>query len=128
MSIYKNLQKSGFALPVAFMLLPVMTNGLFGMLFAHSNYFLFNSLVDSLSSIQTLLSQIGPIISGVLFIVAGIMYSIGQLLTPEKKAQFHTTSINIIIGAIIVAVLSVTSNSFAFASAHLLSNLTINAT
>ncbi len=88
-------------------------------------FLLTNSLAGTLGSIQQILMQIGPILSGILFILAGIFYAVGQLMTPEKKAAFHTTSINIIIGAIIVAVLSVTSNTLALASTHLLSNLTI---
>jgi hypothetical protein len=90
---------------------------------------LLNGLLGTLVSIQQLLMQIGPILSAVLFIIAGIMYSLGQLMPPDKRAQFHSTSINIIIGAVIVAILSVTSNSLAIASTHLLTNLTtINAT
>ncbi len=89
-------------------------------------FFLMNSLTGSLSSVQQILMQVGPILSGVLFIIAGIFYAVGQLMTPEKKASFHTTSINIIIGAVIVAILSVTSNTFALASTHLLSNLTMS--
>jgi len=72
--------------------------------------------------------HIGPMLSAVLFIVAGIFYALGQMLPPDKKANFHTASINIIIGAVIVAVLSVASNGLAIASTHLLSNLTINIT
>ncbi len=87
--------------------------------------FILNSLINSLNYIQQLLMHVGPILSATLFIVAGILYSIGQLLPPDKKAQFHTTSINIIIGAIIVAVLSVMSNTLAVAATHLLSNLTV---
>lgn len=86
-----------------------------------------SGVVSTLSYIQQLLMEIGPLLSAVLFIVAGIFYAIGQLLPPEKKAVFHTTSINVIIGAIIVAVLSVASNSLAIASTHLLTNLTANA-
>lgn len=81
-------------------------------------------IVASLNYIQGLLTQIGPIISAILFIVAGIFYSIGQLFPAHQRANFHSTAIDIIIGAIIVAVLSVASNSLSFASAHLLSNLT----
>jgi hypothetical protein len=94
--------------------------------FGINSIFLFDSLLGTLTNIQNLLMHVGPTLSAVLFIVAGIMYSIGQLLTPDKKAQFHTTSINIIIGAIVVAVLSVASGTLAVASAHLLSNLTIS--
>ncbi len=86
-----------------------------------------SGVVSTLSYIQQLLMEIGPLLSAVLFIVAGIFYAVGQLLPPEKKAVFHTTSINVIIGAIIVAVLSVASNSLAIASTHLLTNLTANA-
>lgn len=85
-----------------------------------------SGIISTLSYIQQLLMEIGPLLSAVLFIVAGIFYAVGQLLPPEKKAIFHTTAINVIIGAIIVAVLSVTSNSLALASTHLLTNLTAN--
>lgn len=85
-----------------------------------------SGVISTLSYIQQLLMEIGPLLSAVLFIVAGIFYAVGQLLPPDKKAIFHTTSINVIIGAIIVAVLSVASNSLALASTHLLTNLTAN--
>ena len=67
--------------------------------------------------------------SCLLFIIAGIFYALGQLFPSYQRASFHTTAIDIIIGAIIVAVLSFASNGFALASTHLLTNLTIaNAT
>ncbi len=84
-------------------------------------------ILSELAYIKTLLSQIGPILSAVLFIVAGIFYALGQIMPPDKRANFHTASINIIIGAIIIGVLSVASTSLALASSHLLSNATINA-
>ena len=77
-----------------------------------------------ISFIKDVLSQAGPALSATLFVVAGIFYAIGQILPPEKKANFHTTAINIIIGAIVVGVLSVASNGLATASTHLLSNVT----
>ncbi len=85
------------------------------------------SLISELSYVKEVLTQVGPILSGVLFVVAGIFYAIGQLLPPDKRANFHTTAINIIIGAIVVGVLSVASTSLATASTHLLSNATANA-
>ncbi|MGC8586820.1 MAG: hypothetical protein ACP5K9_00830 [Candidatus Micrarchaeia archaeon] len=85
-------------------------------------------IIGTLNYVQALLMHIGPMLSAVLFIVAGIFYALGQMLPPDKKANFHTASINIIIGAVIVAVLSVASNGLAIASTHLLSNLTINMT
>ena len=84
-------------------------------------------LVSELSYIKSVLSEIGPILSGVLFVVAGIFYALGQILPPDKRANFHTTAINIIIGAIVVGVLSVASTSLANTSTHLLSNMTANA-
>ncbi|MGC8662486.1 MAG: hypothetical protein ACP5RT_01730 [Candidatus Micrarchaeia archaeon] len=83
-------------------------------------------IIMTLSYIQQLLMHIGPMLSALLFIVAGIFYSIGQVLPPDKRANFHTASINIIIGAIVVAVLSVASNSLALASTHLLVNISSN--
>ncbi len=85
-----------------------------------------SSIATELSSIQATLMQVGPALSAVLFVLAGIFYAIGQMLPPEKKANFHTTAVNIIIGAIVVGVLSVASTSFAIASTHLLGNLTTN--
>ncbi len=84
-------------------------------------------LISELSYIKNVLSEIGPILSGVLFVVAGIFYAVGQILPPDKRANFHTTAINIIIGAIVVGVLSVASTSLANTSTHLLSNMTANA-
>ncbi len=84
------------------------------------------TILGQLNYIKTILDQVGPALSAILFIIAGIFYAIGQLLPPDKKANFHTAAINIIIGAIVVAVLSVASTSFATASTHLLSNFTVN--
>ncbi len=84
------------------------------------------SLIGQLNNIRLLLSQVGPILSALLFIIAGIFYAIGQILPPDKRANFHTASINIIIGAIVVGVLSFASTSLANASAHLLVNMTSN--
>ncbi|MDE1869792.1 MAG: hypothetical protein KGH71_02280 [Candidatus Micrarchaeota archaeon] len=92
----------------------------------HASSYFSLDIAGTLTSLQQILSQIGPMLSAVLFIVAGIFYAVGQLLPPDKKANFHTTSINIIIGAIMVAVLSVASNGLALASTHLIGNLTAN--
>jgi len=88
-------------------------------------FFIFD-IVGTLNSLQQILAQIGPVLSAVLFIVAGVFYAVGQMLPPDKKANFHTTSVNIIIGAIMVAVLSVASSGFAIASTHLLTNMSAN--
>lgn len=85
-------------------------------------------LVSELNNIQLILTQVGPALSAVLFIVAGIFYALGQMLPPEKKANFHTAAVNIIIGAIVVGVLSFASTSLALASTHLLVNTTLNST
>ena len=82
------------------------------------------TVLSELQYIRGVLYQVGPALSAVLFIIAGIFYAVGQMLPPDKRANFHTTAINIIIGAIIVAVLSFTSTSLAIASTHLLSNFT----
>ena len=84
-----------------------------------------NGVISEIGYIKALLSQIGPALSAILFIIAGIFYAIGQMLPPDKKANFHTTSINIIIGAIVVAILSVASTALASASSHLLTNMTV---
>ena len=83
-------------------------------------------IISTLDYIQHLLTQIGPILSAVLFITAGIFYAIGQLFPPYKRADFHTAAVDIIIGAIIVAVLSLAATGLALASAHLLANFTSN--
>ena len=85
-------------------------------------------IISTLSYVQNVLSHVGPMLSAVLFIIAGIFYAVGQLLPPSKRALFHTTTVDIIMGAIIVAVLSVASNGLAIASTHLLTNVTINST
>ena len=85
-------------------------------------------IVSELGSIKAILSQVGPILSAVMFIVAGVFYALGQIMPPDKRANFHSTAINIIIGAVVVGVLSVASTSLATASAHLLSNVTTNST
>jgi hypothetical protein len=79
-------------------------------------------IMSTLGYIQGLLTHIGPILSAILFIIAGMLYAIGQLFPSHQRASFHTTAGDMIMGAIVVAVLSVTANSFALASTHLLSN------
>ncbi len=83
-------------------------------------------IITTLNSVQSILAQIGPTLSAVLFIIAGIFYALGQLFPTYKRATLHSASIDIIIGAIIVAVLSVASTGLAVASTHLLTNTTAN--
>jgi hypothetical protein len=86
-------------------------------------------IVSTLDSVRSVLAQVGPALSAVLFILAGIFYAIGQMLPPDKKANFHTAAVNIVIGAIVVAVLSTAATTLAGFSTHLLGNFTqINAT
>ena len=86
-------------------------------------------IVTTLDSVRSVLAQAGPALSAVLFIVAGIFYAIGQMLPPDKKANFHTVAVNIIIGAIVVGVLSAASTSLATFSTHLIGNFTqVNST
>ncbi|MGA3020879.1 MAG: hypothetical protein ABSD68_02940 [Candidatus Micrarchaeales archaeon] len=88
--------------------------------------FLFD-IISTLTNIQSILAHAGPVLSAVLFIIAGIFYAIGQLFPASRRANFHATSMDILIGAIIVAVLSVASNGLAMASTQLLTNITTNA-
>ena len=81
------------------------------------------NIVSQLSFVKFVLSQLGPAISAVMFVIAGIFYSLGQIMPPDKKAHFHTTAINIIIGAIVVGILSVASTTLASASSGLLNNV-----
>lgn len=82
-------------------------------------------ILTQLNNIRSILGQIGPALSVILFTLAGIFYALGQMLPPDKKANFHTAAINIIIGAVVVGALSVASSSLAIASSHLLGNLTV---
>lgn len=84
------------------------------------------SLVSQINGVQLVLTQVGPALSAVLFVLAGIFYAVGQMLPPDKKANFHTAAVNIIIGAIVVGALSFASTSLAIASTHLLGNVTGN--
>ena len=70
--------------------------------------------------------KVGPLLSAVLFVTAGIFYAIGQFFPSYKRASLHGMSIDMIIGAIVVAALSVASTGLAAASTNLLSNLTSN--
>jgi hypothetical protein len=81
-------------------------------------------IISQLDSIKAVLSQVGPILSAVLFVIAGVFYALGQIMPPDKRANFHTTAINIIIGAIFIGIMSVASTSLALASSHLLQNVT----
>ena len=110
---------------IRFLKLPLLLSLVLAKGVGASNFYLFN-IVGTLNYVQQILTQVGPMLSAVLFIVAGIFYAVGQVLPPDKKANFHTTSVNVIIGAIIVAVLSVASNGLALASTHLLVNMSAN--
>ena len=101
-----------------------ITVPLFMLLMFSRNIYAASQLVTELDNIKLILIQIGPALSAVLFVLAGIFYAIGQMLPPDKKANFHTAAINIIIGAIVVGVLSVASTSLAIASTQLLNNFT----
>ncbi len=104
--------------------LALIVLGIFGRATAASGVSL--DILGTLNSVQQILMSVGPALSAVLFIVAGIFYALGQLFPSYKRATLHTMAIDMIVGAIIVAVLSVTANSFALASTHLLSNFTAN--
>jgi hypothetical protein len=93
---------------------------------AYSQSTLTLDIISTLNYIQALLMRIGPLLSAVLFIIAGIFYAIGQFFPSYQRAAFHTTAGDMVIGAIIVAVLSVASTGFAVASTHLLINGTLS--
>src|SRR5271157_2581073 len=101
-----------------------ITVPLFVLLMFSKSMYAASQLVTELDNIKLVLVQIGPALSAVLFVLAGIFYAIGQMLPPDKKANFHTAAINIIIGAVVVGALSVASTSLAIASTQLLSNFT----
>jgi hypothetical protein len=83
-------------------------------------------ILSTLSYVQALLMKVGPLLSAVLFVTAGIFYAIGQFFPSYKRASLHGMSIDMIIGAIVVAALSVASTGLAAASTNLLSNITSN--
>ncbi len=83
-------------------------------------------ILGTIQNIQLLLMQVGPAFSAMLFVLGGIFYAVGQLFPSYKRASLHTMAIDIIIGAIVVAVLSVASTNLAIASTHILSNFTSN--
>ncbi len=119
MSIQNNGRDFRIAVPI---LIPIIATPV--SLFR--NMFVLLNLIGTLSYIEQLLMHVGPLLSAILFITAGIFYAIGQLFPSYKRATLHTMAIDMIIGAIVVAVLSVTSNGFAIASSTLLTNLTAN--
>ncbi|MEM3791172.1 MAG: hypothetical protein QXL16_00365 [Candidatus Micrarchaeaceae archaeon] len=82
------------------------------------------SIMNILNYVQELLMRIGPLISGILFVTAGIVYAIGQLFPNYRRASMHSMAVDIIIGAIILAALSVSANTLANASSHILTNIT----
>jgi hypothetical protein len=92
---------------------------------SYASYVSFD-ITGTLSRIQQLLMQVGPILSAMLFVLAGILYALGQLFPSYKRASLHTMAIDMIIGAIVVAVLSVASTNLAIASTHLIANFTSN--
>jgi hypothetical protein len=106
---------------------PILFLALYGFIAkaAYASYFSLD-IISTLNNVQQLLMHIGPMLSAALFVLGGIFYAIGQLFPSYKRASLHTMAIDIIIGAIVVAVLSVASTNLAIASTHLLSNLTSN--
>lgn len=125
MSSGKSVFSNGGIVRLLHILVPVIVLFFFFAKSAGAAGFMFQ-ITPELDQVKSALTQIGPALSAVLFIMAGVFYALGQVLPPEKKAHFHTASVNIIIGAIVVAVLSVASTSLATASTHLLSNITTN--
>lgn len=93
--------------------------------YARLGYAASPGIVSDLNYAKTVLGQLGPALSAMLFILAGIFYAIGQMLPPDKKANFHTVAINIIIGAVVVAALSFAATGLANASTHALGNFTV---
>lgn len=85
-------------------------------------------IMSELVGIKSILSQIGPILSAMLFVLAGIFYALGQMLPPDRRANFHTTATNMVIGGVVVGVLSVSATSLALAATHLFANSSINST
>ncbi|MGC8676099.1 MAG: hypothetical protein ACP5T3_01095 [Candidatus Micrarchaeia archaeon] len=83
-------------------------------------------IISTLNSVQALLAHVGPLLSAIMFIIAGIFFAIAQLFPTYKRASLHSTAADILVGAIIVAVLSVASSGLAIASTHLLTNITSN--
>ncbi|MGC8547629.1 MAG: hypothetical protein ACP5MC_01330 [Candidatus Micrarchaeia archaeon] len=81
-------------------------------------------IISTLTATQTLLAHVGPLLSAVMFIISGIFFALAQLFPTYKRASLHSTAADILVGAIIVAVLSVASNGLAIASTHLLMNST----
>jgi hypothetical protein len=117
----KLISRVKYVLPILLMLqvyLITISNG--AQVFVYSSSTI--GIVSELAYIKSVLAQVGPILGAVLFIVAGVFYAVGQVMPPDKRANFHTAAINIIIGAIIISILSVASTSLAIASSHLLSN------
>ena len=117
---------------IKYMLIPVV---LFSIYISHSAYAALLTanmpafqIMDELSGIKSILSQIGPILSAMLFVLAGIFYAIGQMLPPDRRANFHTTATNMVIGGVVVGVLSVSATSLALAATHLFSNSLVNST
>ena len=110
-----------------YMKVPLLLLLFYGFLFRalYASYFSFD-VIGTLNSVQQLLMQVGPILSALLFVLGGIFYAVGQLFPSYKRASLHTMAIDIIIGAIVVAVLSVASTNLAIASTHLLANFTSN--
>ena len=99
----------------------------FGIIFRMVNAeYISLDILGTIQNIQLLLMQIGPAFSAMLFVLGGIFYAVGQLFPSYKRASLHTMAIDIIIGAVVVAVLSVASTNLAIASTHILSNFTSN--
>jgi hypothetical protein len=116
--------KVGMVLRDKFVLFPILAAASYLSNTSNAQTYVSLDIISTLNYIQTLLMHIGPLISAILFVLAGIFYAVGQLFPAYQRATFHTTAIDFIVGAIIVATLSVTSSGFALASTHLLTNIT----
>ena len=81
-------------------------------------------ITTQLGGISATLTAIATALAVALFILAGIFYAIGQIMPPDKKATYHTTCVNILIGAVVLSALSFAATGLANTSAHLLVNAT----
>lgn len=71
------------------------------------------SIVSFLGDVKNSLVEIGPVLSSIMFALAGIVYAIAQLMPYYEKAKLHSIAINLIVGAIVVGVLTLSSGSLA---------------
>lgn len=82
------------------------------------------SLPSVLSDTKNSIIEIGPLLGSILFATAGIIYALAQFMPFDKKAKMITVAVNLVIGAVVVIVLTIGSDSLTSFAKQIVMNAT----